>query len=156
MRLPAPPVYSAEQPAGSCTPYRSAQGSARELLCGRGLSAVAADRCCVASEQRCRKETVVEAGGEFKDGGRGAILSAAQQRVVETVQAAYPPARYQSVCSGTDPHCLQVSTSFGDGDATAVVSAKMNVPLRFLQLVARDLAVVEHSSTRVLERTALQ
>jgi hypothetical protein len=49
-----------------------------------------------------------------------------------------------------------VSTSLEDDDSTAVVSAKVNVPLRFLKLFDGELAVAEHSSTRVLERTALQ
>ena len=155
IRLPAPPMFSAEQPLGSCTRYHSAQGSSRELLCGKGLSSAAAERCCAKSDHRCRKQAVIEAGAPAKETARNAILSAAQQRVVEGVQAGYPPARYQSFCSSTDPDCLQVSTSLNHGDSTAVVSAKVTVPLRFLQLFGGELTVAEHSSTRVLERTAL-
>lgn len=156
IRLPAPPMFSAAQPKGACTPYHAAQGSSRELLCGKGLSAVAAERCCTASEQRCRKQAVVDEGGAFRDVGREAILSAAQDRVVEAVQAGYPPARYQSVCAATDHDCLQVSTSLQDGDSRAFVSAKLHVPLRLLRLFNSDFAVAEHSSTRLLERAALQ
>ena len=155
-RVPAPPLFSATQPLGSCTPYHAAQGSSRELLCGRGLSAAAAERCCAASNQQCRKQAVVEAGGAHRAIGRDAILSAAQRRVVDVVQVGYPPARYQGVCSATDPDCLQVSTSLTDDDTAAVVSAKVSVPLRFLNLFDQDLAVIEHSSTRVLERAAFQ
>jgi hypothetical protein len=98
----------------------------------------------------------VEAGGAHRAIGRDAILSAAQRRVVDVVQVGYPPARYQGVCSATDPDCLQVSTSLTDDDTAAVVSAKVSVPLRFLNLFDQDLAVIEHSSTRVLERAAFQ
>ena len=156
IRMPAPPMFSAEQPKGICTPYKSAHGSSRELLCGKGLSALAAERCCAASEQRCRRQVMVDEGGAFREVGREAILSAAQHRVVEAVQAGYPPARYQSVCAASDHDCLQVSTSLEDGDSRALVSAKLHVPLRLLRLLHNDFAVAEHSSTRVLERAALQ
>jgi hypothetical protein len=155
-RLPSPPTFSATRPVGSCTPYHSAQGSARELLCGRGLTVAAAERCCAASEGRCRKQAVVAQGGPSGDTALDTILTAARQRVVEAVQVGYPPARYQSICSAGEADCLEVAASLDGGDSVATVAAKVSVPLRLLHLVDGRNAVVEHSSTRVLERSALR
>jgi hypothetical protein len=72
------------------------------------------------------------------------------------VQVAYPPARHQDVCAATDPDCLQVSTALIKDETEAQVAAKVNVALNLLHLVNGDLAVVEHSATRVLERASFR
>ncbi len=155
VRLPAAPVFSAEAPAGACVPHYPADSS-RELLCGEGLSAKAAEACCKASGQRCRKQEIVRPSDQVVQGGTGAILTTAEQRVVSAVQVAYPPARHQEVCAATDVDCLEVSTALLKDATEAQVAAKVNVPLSLLHLVDRDLAVVEHTATRVLEGSSFR
>lgn len=156
VRIPAPPVFSAERPGSSCVPSYLSEGSADELLCGQGLSARAAEECCRASDQRCRKQENIRPSDQVRGDGAGLILTAAQKRVIEAVQVGYPPARPQAVCGVTDPHCLEVSAAFNDEETEATVAAKVNVPLNFLHLVDSDLAVVQHASTRVLERATFR
>ena len=156
IRLPAPPVFSAEPPAGSCVPHYPAQGSSSELLCGQGLSARAAEECCNASNQRCRKQEVFQSSDAARFQAKDLMLTAAQQRVIEAVQVAYPLARPQAICATTDPDCLQVSAGLINDDTEAKVAAKVNVPLTLLHLVDRDLAVVGHESTRMLERASFR
>jgi hypothetical protein len=126
------------------------------MLCGQGLSAAAAERCCAASGQRCRKQEIVRTPDPIRERGKGLILAAAQQRVVESVQAGYPQARHQAICAATDPNCLEVSTALVNNDTEATVTAKVRVPLSLLHLVDDDLAVVQHASTRTLERSAMR
>lgn len=156
VRVPAPPVFSAEKPSGMCVPFSPATGTSQELLCGEGLSARAAERCCAASEGRCRKQEVYRASDPARDMGASVALAAARQRVVEAVQAGYPRARHQSVCVDTDPECLEVSAALANDEREAIVEAKMNVPLSILNLIDSDLSVVRHTSMRILERTALR
>ena len=153
--LPSSPVFSAEPPTGRCAVYREAQGGTRELLCGRGLSEAEAERCCAASEGRCRKQSVILGTDSSGEPARLSILSAAQRRVVEAVRAGYPPAVYQPVCEASQHNCLEVATSLGENDSQAVVSAKVSVPLRLFGLFKNESTLVQHSTTRVLERTTL-
>ncbi len=155
VRLPSSPVFSAEQPTGRCAVYREVQEGTRELLCGRSLSEVEAERCCAASEGRCRKQSVILGADASVEQARLSILSAAQRRVVEAVRAGYPPAVYQPVCEALAHNCLEVATSLGENDSQAVVSAKVSVPLRLFGLFKNESTIVQHSTTRVLERTTL-
>ena len=152
VRLPTHSRFSEAPPTSSCVPYRSADGSGREMLCGRGLSEAAAERCCAASGGRCRKQTVVAPSDPSGDNARDQILSAAQRRVVHAVQAGYPPARPQRVCGDSEPNCLEVATALADNDSKAVVSAKVHVPLTLLRPFPSEVTTVEHSTTRELER----
>ena len=153
IRLPASSRFSAEPPVNSCVPYRAAGGRSGEMICGRGLSKAAAERCCAASEGRCRKQRVDPPSDPEADNSRNEILSAAQQRVVEAVQAGYPPARHQSVCGEGEVDCLEVATVLEDDDSKAVVSAKVHVPLMVLRPFAKNWTTVAHSTTRELERS---
>ena len=155
-RLPSPPAYSAEPPRGGCVPYEPARGSSNELICGRGVSDIAVDRCCAASDGRCRKQEVIRTGEPENGSGDDQVLLATRQRVVEAVQAAYPPARYQSVCGESDADCLEVRAELSEGGARASISARMRVGLSLLQPFERTGWFVEHSTSRVLERVALQ
>jgi hypothetical protein len=137
-------------------PYYPAAASSQELLCGEGLSAKAAEECCKLSGQRCRKQEVVRSPDSVVHGGSDVILRTAQQRVISAVQVAYPPARHQEVCAATDPDCLEVSTALVNDATEARVAAKVSVPLNLLHLVDSDLAVVEHTETRVLERSSFR
>lgn len=149
--LPAPSRFSSEPPVSSCVAYHSAVGDSRELLCGRGLSETAAERCCAASEGRCRRQSVFAPSDPVGDGSRSDILSAAERRVVEAVQAGYPPARHQEICADSEFNCLEVSTALEDSDSNVVVSAKVHVPLMLLRPFARNWTTIEHSTTRKLE-----
>lgn len=151
IRLPAAPVFSARPPASACVSHHPAAGSSQELLCGQGLSARAAEECCKINGQRCRKQEVVRLSDPVTQGESGFMLRTAQQRVISAVQVAYPPARHQDVCAATDTDCLEVTTAFLKDATEARVAAKVNVDLNFLHLVDRDLAVVEHTVTRMLE-----
>lgn len=153
VRLPAPSRFSTEPPVSSCVPYHSAAGDSRELLCGRGLSESAAERCCAASEGRCRKQSVFAPSDPSSDGPRLEIVSAAERRVVEAVQAGYPPVRHQEICGDSELNCLEVSTALEDSDSKVVVSAKVHVPLMLLRPFARNWTTVQHSTTRKLERS---
>lgn len=153
--LPSSAVFSAEQPTGQCAVFREAQGGTRELLCGRGLSEAEAERCCAASGGRCRKQSVILGADASGEQARLSILSAAQRRVVEAVRAGYPSAVYQPVCEVSAHNCLEVATSLQENDSQAVVSAKVSVPLRLLGVFTKESTVVQHSTTRVLERTTL-
>jgi hypothetical protein len=153
--LPSSPVFSAEPPTGGCAVYSEAQGGTRELLCGRGLSEVEAERCCAESAGRCRKQSVIVGADASGEQARLSILSAAQRRVVEAVRAGYPPAVYQPVCEASEHNCLEVAASLEQNDSQAVVSAKVNVPLRLFGLFQNESTIVQHSTTRVLERTTL-
>lgn len=153
--LPSSPVFSAEKPTGRCAVYREVHGGTRELLCGRGLSEVEAERCCASSEGRCRKQSVILGADRSGEQARLSVLSAAQRRVVEAVRVGYPPAVYQPVCKASAHNCLEVSTSLGENDSQAVVSAKVSVPLRLFGLFKNESTIVQHSTTRVLERTTL-
>lgn len=155
VRLPSPSLFSAEPPGSSCTPYLSAEGSSREMICGRGLSEAAAERCCAASEGRCRKESVVPPSDAVGDGVRLSVLAAARQRVVEAVQVGYPPARYQEVCEDSDLNCLEVTAALVANESQALVSAKVNVPLMLFSFLNKDWATVEHATTRQLERVVV-
>jgi hypothetical protein len=156
IRLPAAPVFSAEPPASSCVSHYPANGASAELLCGQGLSAYAAEECCKASNQRCRKQEVLGSSDPARKQGTELILTSAQRRVIDAVQVGYPPARPQAVCVSTDLDCLEVSAALVNDDTEAKVAAKVNVPLNFLHLVNGDLAVVRHESTRVLERMSFR
>jgi len=137
-------------------PYESARGSSHELICGRGVSDRAVDRCCAASEGRCRKREVIRTGEPENGSGDDQVLLATRQRVVEAVQAAYPPARYQSICGESDADCLEVRAELSEGGARASISARIRVGLGLLQPFERTGWSVEHSTSRVLERVALQ
>lgn len=152
VRLPTISRFSADPPTSACVPYHSVEGDTREILCGRGLSAAAAQRCCAASGGRCRKQVVVAPSEPLRDSERGELLVAAQRRVIEAVRAGYPPARYQELCGDSERDCLEVSTSLADNDSKAIVSAKVRVPLMLLRPLVRDVMTVEHSTTRELER----
>jgi len=151
-RLPSASRFSPAPPANSCIPYSSAERRSEEMLCGRGLTEAAAQRCCVASGGRCRKQPALSPSDPTRGAARLEILSAAEQRVVEAVQAAYPPARHQEVCGSSDHNCLEVATALADNDSKAIVSAKVHVPLMLLRPFVTDVATVEHSTTRELER----
>jgi hypothetical protein len=153
VRFPASSRFSAEPPGNSCIPYSSAAGGTREMICGRGLTSLAADRCCTASDGRCRKVTVVAASDPSRGEALKGLLSAAQRRVIEATQAGYPPAQHQEVCEASDPNCLDVSTALSENETKAIVSAKVQVPLMMLRPFGSELVTVEHSTTRVLERT---
>jgi hypothetical protein len=152
VRLPTISRFSADPPTSSCVPYHSVQGDAREMTCGRGLSAAAAERCCAASGGRCRKQLVVTPSEPSRDSEREELLVAAQRRVIEAVRAGYPSARYQEMCGDSERDCLEVSTSLADNDSKAIVSAKVRVPLMLLRPSMSDVMAVEHSTTRALER----
>jgi hypothetical protein len=153
--LPSTPVFRAEKPTGRCDVYREAGEGTREVLCGRGVSEAEAERCCAASGGRCRKQSVLLEDDSSGQQGRLSILSAAQRRVVEAVRAGYPPAVFQPVCDASEQNCLEVSTSLGESDSQAVVSAKVSVPLRLFGLFKNESTIVQHSTTRVLEQKTL-
>ncbi len=152
VRLPASSRFSPEPPGNSCALSRSAEGRSGEMICGRGLTEAAAERCCAASDGRCRKQLVLTPSDPTRDAARVEILSAAQQRVIEAVQAGYPSARHQEVCIDHDPNCLEVGASLADNDSKAIVSAKVHVPLMLLRPFLGEVTTVEHSTTRALER----
>jgi hypothetical protein len=151
VRLPASPRFSSEPPVSSCVPYLSAEGASRELLCGRGLSEVAAERCCAESAGRCRKQSVVAPSDPLDGTERLSVLSAAKRRVVEGVQAGYPPVRYQEVCGESELNCLQVTAAVDASESKAIVSAKVRVPLMLFRLFEKNWVSVEHSTERLLE-----
>ena len=152
VRLPASSRFSPEPPVNSCVPYRSAEGLAAEMTCGRSVTQAAAERCCAASGGRCRKQVVLTPSDPTRDVARVGILSAAQQRVVEAVQAGYPAAHHEALCAESDANCLEVATSLADNDSKAVVSAKVHVPLMLLRPFLGDVTTVAHATTRELER----
>lgn len=152
VRLPGISRFSADPPTSSCIPYHSVEGDTREILCGRGLSVAAAERCCAASGGRCRKQVVVAPRDPSRASEREELLVAAQRRVIDAVRAGYPPARYQEVCGDSERDCLEVATSLADNDSKAIVSAKVRVPLMLLRPLVSDVTTVEHSTTRELER----
>lgn len=151
VRSSASPLYSGEPPPDTCTPYRPADGSDERLVCGRGVSAARAERCCAAASGRCESEEVVYPGG--MDGEyASALIDVATRRVVEGVQAGYPQARYQEQCRGEEADCVEVHAQVFPEDLTAKVSARMKIPLRALRLVTGADTSVEYAAERKLER----
>jgi hypothetical protein len=155
VRVPAPSLYSREKPGGSCVAYQAATADSGEMVCGLNISSVAAERCCEESGGRCRRREIVTSGTGAATGWEAGLLAAAQQRVVDAVQAAYPPARAQDGCGSEDADCLQATATIGKGADTATVSAKVHVPLRLLRAIGSPHVTVEHSVTRRMEKAHL-
>jgi hypothetical protein len=155
VRVPAPPLYSHDKPTGSCVAYQAATAESGEMLCGMNLSSIAADRCCEDSGGRCRRRENVTSGADDTSGWESGLLAAAQARVVDAVQAAYPAARPQEACAAEDSDCLQTDAALGQGNEAATVSAKVTVPLYLLKAIGRSHVTVEHSVTRRMERAHL-
>lgn len=154
-RLPAPSIFSADKPADTCVPFASLSGSGQEVLCGAGISSAAADRCCQAAGGLCRREQVTT-GSSTNTNAKSSVLQVAERRVVEAVQAGYPAARHQVVCAPGETDCLEVRASVSEADAKATVTAKVQVPLTLIPYVSGGNATVEHSVTRVLERSMVR
>ncbi len=156
IRLPSSSRFSSARPPNICVPYLSAEGTSREMLCGRGLSEAAAERCCAESDGRCRKQLVVVPSYSSRDDEWVSALSAAKRRVVQAAQAGYPPVRYQEICGDSEVNCLQVGADLDADTSKAIVSAKVHVPLMLLRFFHKSWVTVEYSTERLLERIALE
>lgn len=154
-RVPAPTMFSASPPAGSCTRFEGAEGSGERLLCGSAVGALTAERCCSAAHGLCHREEVPTGGGASASQMR-TILDAATQRVVEGIQAGYSAARYGEACGDDSAHCATVDAQISPESMTAKVSARLNIPLRLLSLGNSGETTVGYSAERALEGRVFQ
>lgn len=151
--LAAEPRISTVRPTDACLVYQERQRR-EEVVCGRGLSAVDADLCCIEAGYDCRKVQVQAAGGV--PAGSGAQLSAAVQRAVEAVSAGLPQAQWAAQCGADQPYCMEVTADLVDDNTRARLSAQVQVPLFAAQMVGQKSVTIAHQDSRVLERALVQ
>lgn len=155
-RYPAPDRLTVEPPRSSCLRTAAAAVRAGEIACGHNVTWAEVQRCCHESDGLCRSEEIVgDPLGGGTAGNQTALVDAAVQRAVKTVQAVYPAARGAGECEQGSVDCLEVQGGFTDSDTNVFMSARMAVPLMILQPFGAAGVVVEHSAERASERALL-
>jgi hypothetical protein len=154
--LPEPPVFSAGVPSDSCVASEPALGGdQRRVLCGRSLSRVAARRCCDRHEGRCSLEELPPPPGRINGGIMTVMEEAAENRVIETIQAIYPRAQGPSSCEAGSENCINVDARVTANDSIARVQASVRVPLTLAPWFLSDGITLEYQEERALERALM-
>lgn len=154
--LPEPPVYSARPPSDSCIASESSSGGdTRRILCGRGVSRLAARRCCEQHEGRCSLEELPPPPGTIESGFVRVIEDAAKRRVIETIQAIYPSARNPIGCDVGSDNCIAVEARVVANDSIAHVRASVKVPLTFTSWFRGNGITLDYQEERMLERALM-
>lgn len=154
--LPEPPVFSAGNPSDSCLAREpAAGGDQRRVLCGRSLSRIAARRCCERHEGRCALEELPPPPGRINGGLMTVMEEAAENRVIETIQAIYPRALGPSSCEAGSENCINVDAQVTANDSIARVQASVKVPLTLAPWFLSDGITLEYHEERALERALM-
>lgn len=154
--LAEPPVYSASVPSDSCVANEpTGEGDGRRVLCGRSVSRLAARRCCERHEGRCSLEELPPPPGSVHGGLTRVIEEAAEIRVIETIQAIYPPAKSPTGCDAGSENCINVDARVVGNDSTARVQASVKVPLTFTSWFRGDGITLQYQEERALERALM-
>ena len=150
-----PAVYSSVPPTDSCQEYGgTGEGDTERLLCAHSSTRGVARRCCERHEDRCILEEVPADPANGTDSTVGGLLASAADRVVETVQIAYPAAQSGAACEARLNNCVQIETALINDRSEAQVRASMSVPLSVLGWLGfSETAVIENEQTRILERS---
>ena len=150
------PVFSLRAPTDSCISRESTLGGdPRRVLCGRSVSRTAARRCCERHEGRCSLEELPPPPGRINDGLMTVIEEAAENRVIETIQAIYPRAQGPSTCEMGSENCINVDAQVIGNDSIARVQASVKVPLTMAQWFLSDGITLEYHEERALERALM-
>ena len=163
-RSPAEPLYSAKPPTDPCVSYLevssgSGSGTGAQIPVLRGVTRAVAERYCSSfGPGACRFVELPPSSTNGGIGGSGSfapVFSAAMNRVLDTVQTAYPPADSPETCLEGDANCLQIQAEPADDNAVRI-QARMAVPLTLASLIGLDGVTVEYEEKRVLERALLE
>lgn len=154
------PVISKNPPDDSCREFNPIDGpSGRNWLCAERSSYAVANNCCKTyGEQDCSIERVSVGDGGGQGGGFGQVVEGARQRTLQTVQAAYPPAKMDLTCGQnaagepSEDDCIDIQAGPVDNGTRARVQASMRVPLALFDWFGMDNhTVVQYEETRTLE-----
>lgn len=154
------PVISKNPPDSNCREYKQIDGRpGRSWLCAERASYAVANNCCQTyGEQDCSIERVTIGAGDGEGGGFGQVVEGARQRTLQTVQAAYPPAKMDLSCGQnadgepSDDDCINIQAGPVDNGTRARVQASMRVPLALFDWFGMDNhTVVQYEETRTLE-----
>jgi len=83
------------------------------------------------------------------------IEEAAETRVIETIQAIYPPAKSPTACDAGSENCINVDAQVVGNDSIARVQASVKVPLTFTSWFRGDGITLQYQEERALERALL-
>lgn len=154
--LPEAPVFSPRPPSDSCVSSEPTMGGdPRRVLCGRSVSRAAARRCCERHDGRCSLEELPPPPGRINSGLMTVIEEAAENRVIETIQAIYPRAQGPSTCEMGSENCINVDAQVIGNDSIARVQASVKVPLTLAQWFLSDGITLEYQEERALERALM-
>lgn len=154
--LPEAPVFSPGLPSDSCVSTEPTMGGdTRRVLCGRSVSRTAARRCCERHEGRCSLEELPPPPGRINGGLMNVIEEAAENRVIETIQAIYPRAQGPNTCETGSENCINVDAQVIGNDSIARVQASVKVPLTLAQWFLSDGITLEYQEERALERALM-
>lgn len=154
------PVITREEPSNTCWEHHAIDGNASgSWLCAERASYAVASHCCkMYGDDSCALEEVSR--GEGYGGSLGEIIEGARNRVFETVQVAYPPAKMDLTCGHTpdgepdEDGCIAIQAGPVDNGMRARVQASMRVPLALFDWFGMENhTVVQHEETRALENS---
>jgi hypothetical protein len=80
---------------------------------------------------------------------------AAENRVIETIQAIYPRAQGPSSCEAGSENCINVDARVTANDSIARVQASVRVPLTLAPWFLSDGITLEYQEERALERALM-
>jgi hypothetical protein len=83
------------------------------------------------------------------------IEEAAENRVIETIQAIYPRAQGPTTCETGSENCINVDAQVIGNDSIARVQASVKVPLTLAQWFLSDGITLEYQEERALERALM-
>jgi hypothetical protein len=154
------PVIADAPPSNSCWKHNPIDGRpGQSWLCADQASYVVANKCCEKyGAANCSLERVVIGGGGGDKGSFNQIVEGARERTLQTVQAAYPPAKMDLTCGVTpdgepsEDDCIAIQAGPAGNGTQARVQASMRVPLALFDWFGMENhTVVQYEETRTLE-----
>jgi hypothetical protein len=157
---PEAPVIADAPPSNSCWTYQPINGRpGQSWLCAEHASYAVANKCCEkygAANCTLERVTLGTSGGDA--GTFDQIVAGAKERTLETVQAAYPPAKMDITCGVTpdgepsEDDCIAIQAGPAGNGTHARVQASMRVPLALFDWFGMENhTVVQYEETRTLE-----
>ncbi len=154
------PVITDVPPSNSCWKYDPIPDRpGQSWLCAEQASYAVANKCCEKyGAANCSLERVAVGDSGGSAGSFNQIIEGAKRRTLETVQAAYPPAKMDLTCGVTqdgepsENDCIAIDVGSVDDGRQARVQAAMRVPLALFEWFGMaDHTVVQYEETRTLE-----
>lgn len=149
--LPADDRALDTPPSDPCVVYESVLKPGPKTQCGHLASSDVASKCCADNGGRCSITPVVSGPSTGFNQSPQILLDRASERVIRTVQAAYPSARRPGSCERDAENCLQISSVHEAAAKTVMLNAEVKVPIRLASVFGATGVTVQHQELRGLE-----